>query len=243
MPTQFLETIAELEKTFSVDTVSLKRIANHFSSELQKGMSSLSSRARFPGFFFFRISFVVAKLLPLLFFLLLLGLSVSGGDIPMNVTWVMGYPTGNEQGTFLSLDMGGTNLRVCEVVLSADKGVYDITQSKYKLPDDLRTGKSDDLWAYMADCVKTFLDSHHGEGTLAHPPPLGFTFSYPCTQDYVDHGVLQRWTKGFDIDGVEGQDVVPMLEKALASRVSRAVFARFCFTSMGAQLIFCLACM
>lgn len=139
----------------------------------------------------------------------------------MNVTWVMGFPTGHEQGSFLALDMGGTNLRVCEVELTAEKGGFDITQSKYKMPEELRTGKSEDLWGYLADCVKTFLKYHHGDKS-DHRPPLGFTFSYPCTQEYVDHGVLQRWTKGFDIDGVEGRDVVPMLEKALAERVSNA---------------------
>lgn len=47
---------------------------------------------------------------------------------------------------------------------------------------------------------------------------LGFTFSYPVSQEAIDHGVLQRWTKGFDIDGVEGQDVVPIFEKALKKR-------------------------
>ena len=49
--------------------------------------------------------------------------------------------------------------------------------------------------------------------------PLGFTFSYPATQEYIDHGVLQRWTKGFDIAGVEGNDVVPPFEAALKERV------------------------
>ena len=52
---------------------------------------------------------------------------------------------------------------------------------------------------------------------------LGFTFSYPATQDYIDHGVLQRWTKGFDIDGVEGHNVVPMFEAAIAKRVRLAL--------------------
>ena len=52
--------------------------------------------------------------------------------------------------------------------------------------------------------------------------PLGFTFSYPATQNYVDEGILQRWTKGFDIDGVEGENVVPMFEAALAKRVGSA---------------------
>jgi hexokinase len=38
------------------------------------------------------------------------GLTVEGGDIPMNPTWCMGFPTGYETGTFLALDMGGTCL-------------------------------------------------------------------------------------------------------------------------------------
>ena len=55
----------------------------------------------------------------------------------MNPTWVMGFPDGDEQGTFLALDMGGTNLRVCEVILLEEKGEYDIIQSIYRLPADL----------------------------------------------------------------------------------------------------------
>ncbi|EER23986.1 hexokinase, putative [Coccidioides posadasii C735 delta SOWgp] len=145
------------------------------------------------------------------------GLSVQGGNIPMNVTWVMGFPTGHEQGTFLALDMGGTNLRVCEIFLCEKKGEFDITQSKYRIPEELKSGNADDLWEYIADCVQQFIEYHHEEENLPDLP-LGFTFSYPATQEYIDHGVLQRWTKGFDIDGVEGEDVVPMLEAALAKR-------------------------
>jgi hexokinase len=47
---------------------------------------------------------------------------------------------------------------------------------------------------------------------------MGFTFSYPCEQKAINHGVLQRWTKGFDISGVEGHDVVPLFEAALQKR-------------------------
>lgn len=139
---------------------------------------------------------------------------------PMNVTWVMGFPNGDEQGTFLALDMGGTNLRVCEIRLKEEKGAFDITQSKYRMPDELRTGSSDELWEYIADCLQQFLETHHHDENLSRLP-LGFTFSYPATQDYIDHGMLQRWTKGFDIDGVEGRDVVPMLENVLKKRVSQ----------------------
>ncbi|OOF90792.1 hypothetical protein ASPCADRAFT_211750 [Aspergillus carbonarius ITEM 5010] len=145
------------------------------------------------------------------------GLSVEGGNIPMNVTWVLGFPDGDEQGTFLALDMGGTNLRVCEITLTQEKGAFDITQSKYRMPEELKTGTAEELWEYIADCLQQFIESHH-ENEKVSKLPLGFTFSYPATQDYIDHGVLQRWTKGFDIDGVEGQDVVPPLETILQKR-------------------------
>lgn len=48
--------------------------------------------------------------------------------------------------------------------------------------------------------------------------PLGFTFSYPTLQDSIDHGVLQTWTKGFDIKGVEGHDIAEQLRDALEKR-------------------------
>jgi hexokinase len=115
--------------------------------------------------------------------------------------------------------MGGTNLRVCEIELTEEKSEFDITQSKYRLPEELKTGTSDELWEYIADCLQQFVETHHA-GQKKNLP-LGFTFSYPATQDYIDHGVLQRWTKGFDIAGVEGHDVVPMLEEALKKRVRR----------------------
>ncbi|KAI7039667.1 Hexokinase, partial [Hortaea werneckii] len=96
-------------------------------------------------------------------------------------------------------------------------GEFDIIQSKYRMPEELKSGNADELWGYIADCLQQFIEYHH-EGEKLDKLPLGFTFSYPATQDYIDHGVLQRWTKGFDIDGVEGKDVVPPFEKALAER-------------------------
>jgi hexokinase len=146
------------------------------------------------------------------------GLSVEGGSIPMNPTWVMSFPDGYETGTFLALDMGGTNLRVCEITLTDQKSEFDIIQSKYRMPEELKTGNKDELWEYIADCLYQFVETHHGDCTKMDAIPLGFTFSYPATQNYIDEGILQRWTKGFDIAGVEGENVVPMFEAALAKR-------------------------
>ena len=138
----------------------------------------------------------------------------------MNPTWVMGFPDGYETGTFLALDMGGTNLRVCEIILLEEKGEFDIIQSKYRMPEDLKTGTSEELWEYIADCIQQFIEYHHEVEDLEKLDkiPLGFTFSFPATQNYIDNGILQRWTKGFDISGVEGKDVAPLFEAALAKR-------------------------
>ncbi|CAZ83238.1 unnamed protein product [Tuber melanosporum] len=148
---------------------------------------------------------------------LIKGLSVAGGTIPMNPTWVIGYPTGDETGTYLALDMGGTNLRVCEVELPEEKGQYEICQSKYRLPEEIKSGTGEQLFDYIAECVKQFLVANHDGQDVKDLKELhlGFTFSYPCEQNAIDHGILQRWTKGFDIEGVEGHDVVPMFEAAL----------------------------
>jgi hypothetical protein len=136
----------------------------------------------------------------------------------MNPTWVMSFPTGYETGTYLAIDMGGTNLRICEIDLAQEKGEFDIMQSKYRMPEELKSGTAEELWGYIADCLQQFVEYHH-EGERIDQLPLGFTFSYPVTQNYIDHGVLQRWTKGFDIEGVEGNDVVPPFEEAVKERV------------------------
>lgn len=164
----------------------------------------------------------------------------------MNVTWVLGTPTGNEKGTYISVDMGGTNLRVCRVHLTDGHGAFEIDQEKYRLPDNLKTGNADELWDFTAKSLHAFLDSpehqtdkdvpQHQKDNGPSQLPLGFTFSYPLTQDFIDQGVLQRWTKGFDIDGVEGKDVAPMFEEALAKRVRHStkqnIFQEYHFRSL-----------
>lgn len=142
------------------------------------------------------------------------GLSKKGGNIPMIPGWVLDFPTGNETGDYLAIDLGGTNLRVVLVSLLGNHK-FDTTQSKYPLPKDMRTSTSEVLWSFIADCLKKFVDEFFPDGVDA-PLPLGFTFSYPASQDKITEGYLQRWTKGFDIAGVEGKDVVPMLQDAIA---------------------------
>lgn len=141
------------------------------------------------------------------------GLSKAGGNIPMIPGWVLDFPTGSETGDYLAIDLGGTNLRVVLVKLLGNSR-FDTTQSKYALHKHMRTASADELWGFIAECLQKFVNEFYPEGVSALLP-LGFTFSFPASQDTITQGILQRWTKGFDIAGVEGKDVVPMLQAAI----------------------------
>ena len=145
------------------------------------------------------------------------GLSEQGGSIPMLPTWTVGFADGTERGAYLALDMGGTNLRVCEVTLKTD-GKYDMIQSKYLLPEEVKSGNAEKLFDYIADCLMRFVEDNEEQRQDNDWYHLGFTFSYPCKQEAIDHGVLERWTKGFDVKGVEGEDVVALFAKSLQKK-------------------------
>ena len=137
----------------------------------------------------------------------------------MNITWVTSFPNGHEQGRYLTLDLGGTNLRVCEVGLSTHQGDFETTQRKFQLPSPLRSAPANELWDYAAECVRLFMHEHHQGGQNSDKVPLAFTFSYPVEQTSIKSGFLQHWTKGFKCPDAEGKDVVCELEKALEKKV------------------------
>ncbi|KAI6128442.1 hexokinase [Pisolithus croceorrhizus] len=161
------------------------------------------------------------------------GLESYGHDMAMIPTFVRSTPDGSEKGTFLALDLGGTNLRVCEVNLHGDK-TFSLRQQKYKVSDTLKTGEATTLFDYLADSVDAFL-TDSGSPTCALPPslarrditeasdsedvhgpyiPLGLTFSFPVEQTALDSGKLLTWTKGFSAKNAIGNDVVKLLQDA-----------------------------
>ncbi|OTB06736.1 hypothetical protein M426DRAFT_54873 [Hypoxylon sp. CI-4A] len=145
------------------------------------------------------------------------GLENEGSNIAMNVTWVLGLPTGEEVGEYITIDLGGTNLRVCLVTLKGQHGEIDIKQQACRLPPAIKTGHADKLWTFIVDTLDEFMKEHQ-LANRSDRLPLGFCFSYPASQDYIDHGILKTWTKGFDIDGVEGEDAAAQLRHALEKR-------------------------
>lgn len=162
-----------------------------------------------------------------------LGLAKPGQIVPMIPTYVFGWPSGQEAGPYLAVDLGGTNLRVCLVTLQGG-GKWEITQSKYRLTEEQKQDDGQQLFDFCAECLKLFVNSNIESGVIPKDTilPLGFTFSYPCSQDKIDHGVLIRWTKGFGAPNTEGHDVVQMFKKSLEKHDVRAeIVALTCDTT------------
>ncbi|KAK2460019.1 hypothetical protein APHAL10511_007942 [Amanita phalloides] len=146
-----------------------------------------------------------------------LGLEQPGQTVPMLPTYVFGWPTGQEKGDFLAMDLGGTNLRVCLVNVQGN-GKFEITQTKYRLTEEQKHDEGQKLFDFCAECLKTFINTNFAEENALKPGeilPLGFTFSYPCSQDRIDRGNLIRWTKGFGAPNTEGHDVAQMMRESI----------------------------
>ncbi|KAL6563277.1 hexokinase A [Orobanche hederae] len=148
------------------------------------------------------------------------GLASEGGSkLKMLISFVDNLPTGDEEGVFYALDLGGTNFRVLRVQLGGrERGIVHQEFAEASIPQELMSGTSDALFDYIAEKVANFVDD---EEQLFHDQPLGrqrelgFTFSFPVMQTSINSGTLIRWTKGFSINDTAGQDVVRELTKAL----------------------------
>ncbi|XP_057735704.1 hexokinase-2-like [Arachis stenosperma] len=147
------------------------------------------------------------------------GLASEGGSkLKMLITYVDNLPTGDEEGLFYALDLGGTNFRVLRVQLGG-KGGGIVSQefTEVSIPPKLMVGSSSALFEYIASKLAKFVAE---EGPDFQIPPgrqreLGFTFSFPVMQTSIDSGNLIKWTKGFSIDDTVGKDIVAELTKAM----------------------------
>lgn len=140
------------------------------------------------------------------------GLKEDNHSLKMLPSHVIKRPTGNETGSYLALDLGGSNFRVCEVILEGN-GSTRIQQRKYTVSAELKSGTREQLFDFFADCVVRFLKENTRDPD--RPRKMGFTFSFPVWQTSIKQGSLIHWNKGFSVPSVQGGDVVQMLQDAL----------------------------
>ena len=123
----------------------------------------------------------------------------------MNPSFV-GRPSGVESGRFVTLDLGGTNVRATVVEISGG-ALKVMKHDSFRLAS--ATGTASDLFDPMARFLGEVLEDD-GEYSL------GFIFAFPMNQTGIRSGSLSKWTKELNFDGVEGKDAVELLESAVA---------------------------
>ncbi|CAN6341339.1 unnamed protein product [Urochloa humidicola] len=139
-------------------------------------------------------------------------------QLKMLISYVDNLPTGDEHGLFYALDLGGTNFRVLRVQLGGrEKRVVKQQYEEVSIPPHLMVGTAMELFDFIAAALAKFVDT---EGEDFHLPEgrqreLGFTFSFPVNQTSISSGTLIKWTKGFSVNGMVGEDVVSELSKAM----------------------------
>ena len=133
------------------------------------------------------------------------GLSGQQSSIAMHPSFV-GRPSGREYGRFVVLDLGGTNVRATVLDMSGDGSVRVLKSDGFRLPSTV--GTANDLFGPVARFVGEMLDA-------GVDYTLGFIFAFPVEQTGVRSGRLTKWTKEFALSGVEGEDVVRLLEDAV----------------------------
>lgn len=79
-------------------------------------------------------------------------------------------------------------------------------------------------------------------------PVVGFCFSFAVEQQALDSGKLLCWTKGFDVEGVIGKDVVQLMSGqhegyscSCHSCLCETVAEQAVFSGPGSRSVFCQA--
>ncbi|KAL9622719.1 MAG: hypothetical protein Q9160_003029 [Pyrenula sp. 1 TL-2023] len=140
-------------------------------------------------------------------------------------TPVTKLPTGNETGSFLSIDVGGSNLRVAFIDLLGEEADQEIStngkersretikkaqrqrvqrrlEKAWPIGEHLKMDKVDDLFAWIGDCIAEVVADRLSSSDVKHKKPpeeleMGITFSFPMMQDELSSATLMPMGKGF----------------------------------------------
>ncbi|KRZ78009.1 Hexokinase type 2, partial [Trichinella papuae] len=153
--------------------------------------------------------------------------------IAMLPSFVPVLPDGTECGKYMAIDLGGTNLRVMLMHIAANADDSSAESCNFRMPQNAMTGTGEELFDFIAGCMETVL---RNKNLLDEPIKMGFTFSYPCDQTSLRSAKLLRWTKGFNASGVEGEDVVKLLQTAIHKRNLKITVMALMNDTVGTQV-------
>lgn len=123
-------------------------------------------------------------------------------------------PSGQENGIFLALDFGGTNVRALKINLQGFGKVQVLER------EDAPLVAADDSYNYIASTATAeqlfdFLAAKLAAlATQGNQYRLGHAFSFPCRMSNIEHAELLYWTKELATSGVVGKNIVELLNAA-----------------------------
>ncbi|KAI7902280.1 uncharacterized protein BX663DRAFT_512346 [Cokeromyces recurvatus] len=141
----------------------------------------------------------------------------NSSELKMIPSYVTGYPTGNEKGTYLALEISGVDIYVCQVKLKGEGGKLAINQYQYKIPDDLTAGDDiGDLIDYVADCVGDFQKRVGAHKEIVYS--MAISIGFAVLQTGLDKGKIIALEHGFDFPNVIGCDVVDLFDQRFRAK-------------------------
>ncbi|CAO3663229.1 unnamed protein product [Umbelopsis ramanniana] len=132
-------------------------------------------------------------------------------------SWVTGYPTGNEKGVYLALEISGMDIYVCQVKLKGERGKLAINQYQYKIPDNLTAGEDMSILIdYVADCVSDFLVRVGTQDLFVYP--MAVSVGFAVKQTGLNKGTIVALEHGFDYQNGVGCDVVELFHSRFKAK-------------------------
>ncbi|KAI9244088.1 hexokinase-domain-containing protein [Sporodiniella umbellata] len=138
-------------------------------------------------------------------------------ELKMIPSFVKGYPTGNEQGTYLALEISGVDIYVCQVRLKGEGGKLAINQYQYKIPDNLTSGNDVViLMDYVVDCVADFQQRIGADPQEVYS--MAISLGFAVLQTGLDRGIIVGLEHGFNFPNAIGRDVVSLFDQSLKAK-------------------------
>lgn len=137
------------------------------------------------------------------------GLDGRGSSLRMLPTFAE-QPRGDERGRVLVVDWGGTHVRVGAVDLAGRGEVEVVAERTVTFTESEKVAPA----ALVFDAIASGIGQVAG-AARRRLVPLGFVYSFPARLERIDRAIALGLTKGWRLAGLEGEDIVGLLQAAL----------------------------
>jgi hexokinase len=131
-------------------------------------------------------------------------------------------PDGREEGTYVSLDVGGSTFRIALVELHGRHGQNPMVikhMESSKIDEQIRRLPGTEFFDWMANRIRATLEETKGVWSPDKPIPLGLAWSFPIEQTSHRGGKVQGMGKGFACaETTLGMDLGGLIEAACARK-------------------------